>query len=200
MAQGRVVSRLTEWRDAVRDAPELDKTAVLVAYTLSTYMNRNGEAWPSKETLAKGCRLGAGKRAVDKAVDRLEAAGFLMIQRSKGRSSNRYLATFPTAQTDARLKESIAHGSTSNVARIDSQRRKQMRTKAVESEEESVTPEELARREIKNRPGLDRWLTNNGSILADDAVSFRAELGDTFGYGRELADALRRVLLDRVAA
>jgi hypothetical protein len=87
-----------QWRDAIRDS-DLDATAKLVAYTLSTYLNGRGEAWPSKETLAAGASK--SKRAVDGAIDRIAATGFLSVSKSKGRSSNRYQATTPTVQAVA---------------------------------------------------------------------------------------------------
>ena len=191
------MSRLTEWRDAIRDDEDLDKTARLVAFVLSTYMNRNGEAWPSKATLARGCNLGAGRRAVDKAVDRLEAAGFLTIQRSKGRHSFRYFAQIPTSQVGATLGGATSHESTSNVALFDAERRKQVRPKAFESNRESATPEALAEKEIESRPELKRWLATNGALLADDPRSFNAELKGAWNYSGELAEGLRQIALEK---
>ena len=84
---------------------DLDRTAKLVAYTLSTYMDSNGSAVPSKATLASGAGLGSGKRAVDAAIDRLEAGGFIEISRSRGGNSNNYRApdALYTAHLAARL-------------------------------------------------------------------------------------------------
>jgi hypothetical protein len=82
------------WRNAIRDS-DLDRTAKLVAYTISTYMNGAGEAFPGKGTIAVGAGLGKGRRAVDHAIDRIEAAGFLEVERSKGRRSFHYRATRP---------------------------------------------------------------------------------------------------------
>ena len=65
---------LAEWRDTLRDS-ELDPTAKLVGFILSTWWDRNGRsAFPSKPTIAAAS--GVSKRAVDGAVDRLETAGF----------------------------------------------------------------------------------------------------------------------------
>ena len=87
-------SVVAAWRDAVRDSG-LDKTAKLVAHTLSTYMNGAGTAFPSKATLARGASLKA-TRAVDTAIKRLEAEGFLAVDRSVGgTSSNLYRALIP---------------------------------------------------------------------------------------------------------
>jgi hypothetical protein len=95
-------SLLAAWRDAVRDSG-LDRTAKLVAFVISTYMDSIGKAFPSKATIAAGSSLGAGRRAVDRAVDRLEASGLLKIRRSRGRVSFRYFASVPTSHDDARL-------------------------------------------------------------------------------------------------
>jgi hypothetical protein len=86
----------TVWRDAVRDS-DLDATAKLVAYTLSTFMNGAGTCWPSKGLLAVRC--GRSVRTVDRAIERLEAAGFLVVGRTRGRTSNRYEAVLPNPVT-----------------------------------------------------------------------------------------------------
>ena len=85
----------SQWRDAVRDSG-LDRTCKLVAHTLSTYMNASGSAFPGKELLAKGASLNS-PRTVDEAVNRLEAAGYITVLRSKGRRPNRYMAATPYA-------------------------------------------------------------------------------------------------------
>jgi hypothetical protein len=110
------------WRNAIRDS-ELDKTAKLVAFVLSTYMDAAGRAFPSKATLSLGASLGAGKRAVDKAIVRLEEAGLLQVTRSRGRRSFRYQAVLTSR---ARAGLNGANGcdvQDSNVAYPDFQRR-----------------------------------------------------------------------------
>jgi hypothetical protein len=86
------------WREAIRDS-DLDRTAKLVAYTLSTYMNGGGAAFPSKTLLARGASLGnpnhKGSSALDAAVNRLEAAGFVAITRRRGRKGFSYQAVIP---------------------------------------------------------------------------------------------------------
>jgi hypothetical protein len=87
-------------------------------------MNTAGEAFPSKATISAGASLGSGKRAVDKAIDRLEAAQFLGVTKSKGRRPFRYQVAFPTSQTDATLTtQADATFSDPNVALTDAQRR-----------------------------------------------------------------------------
>lgn len=77
-----------EWRWAIRDAP-IDTTAKTVAWALATRMNGAGECWPSKAQIAAD--TGLGKRTVDRAMRRLELAGFVEVRRGGGRGhSNRY--------------------------------------------------------------------------------------------------------------
>jgi biotin operon repressor len=85
------------WRVAVRDS-ELDATAKHVALTLDTYMDRRGIAWPSKPTLARD--TGYTVRAVDRAINRLEQAGLLVVARSRGRRSNLYSAALNPVPSD----------------------------------------------------------------------------------------------------
>ena len=81
-----------EWREAIR-ASRLDPSAKLLAQTLSTYMDAKGECWPSKQTLSGDCSQDI--RVVDRAMLRLESAGFIHVERSKGRKPNRYSAIVP---------------------------------------------------------------------------------------------------------
>jgi DNA-binding MarR family transcriptional regulator len=83
------------WHKAVRDS-ELDPTAKHVGHVLGTYMNTAGDTFVGKKTLANGASL-KSVRAVDGAIARLEAAGYLEIQRSKGRRPNHYVAVTPHA-------------------------------------------------------------------------------------------------------
>src|SRR3954451_12782786 len=84
------------WRVALRDS-ELDSTAKLVGLVLSTYMNGRGDCWPKKLTIAE--RTGLSKRAVDGAIQRLEAGDFLRVEPSKKhpyhRRPNKYFAVVP---------------------------------------------------------------------------------------------------------
>src|SRR2546423_12170186 len=102
----------------VRDS-SASRTAKLVAYTLSTYMDRRGVAWPSQALLASGCSLSV--RAVQSATLRLEEAGLLKVQRSKGRGSHRYTALVPTANAVPRFDAGTANGAslTANAAALN---------------------------------------------------------------------------------
>jgi hypothetical protein len=90
------------WRDAVRDS-ELDSVAKCVAHTLSTWLNGHGTAYPSRETIAKGASLSV--RSVERAIVRLEAAGFLEVERSRGRSSHRYAIAMSSTASELRRSE-----------------------------------------------------------------------------------------------
>jgi hypothetical protein len=119
-------SRVVVWRDAVRDSMELKSTAKLVAFVISTYMNGSGVAWPGKSAIAAGGGLGSGKRSVDGAIDQLEAAGYLIVIRSKGgrHTPFRYIASLPTSHplrrwfdsNGAADRRSTSHQTTPNVA------------------------------------------------------------------------------------
>jgi hypothetical protein len=69
---------------------------VAVAAVLRECMdNTTTEAWPGRQRLAKDS--GFSVRSVEGSIRRLEAAGLLRVQRSKG-THNRYWAAFPPAQ------------------------------------------------------------------------------------------------------
>lgn len=91
------------WRDIVRDCPVLTWRGKVVAFTLSTYMNAKGRAYPSRATIAAGASIAV--RTVDTALAELERAGLLLIERSRGRSSNTYIATVPPTAHDVHRSE-----------------------------------------------------------------------------------------------
>jgi hypothetical protein len=92
------MSPVAHWRNALRDSG-LDRTAKLVGFVLSTYMDGRMAAWPAKTTLAQGASLGRedqkGNTAVDNAIDRLEARGLLVVDRKRGRRGFRYTGVIP---------------------------------------------------------------------------------------------------------
>jgi hypothetical protein len=102
------LSLVAHWRNALRDDRELDRTATLVGLVLSTYMNEDGVAWPAKTTIAAGAKLlgrpdkrteklvaRRSNTAVSVAIDRLEAAGYLVVLRRRGRNGFTYGAAIP---------------------------------------------------------------------------------------------------------
>lgn len=114
---GRRKGLVAVWRDALRDS-ELGSVVKLTGHTLSTFMDARGVAWPAKKTLAAGASISS--RSVDGAVDELEHAGFVDIERSRGRASHRYQATLPaTAQELRRSEWATAQITASNSAAHD---------------------------------------------------------------------------------
>jgi hypothetical protein len=105
------MSDVRHWRNALRDS-ELDRTAKLVGFVLSTYMDGRGAAWPAKTTLAEVASLGRegqkGNTAVDTAIDRLEGAGLLVVDRRRGRRGFLYTAVIPRADGGFDSLESLA--------------------------------------------------------------------------------------------
>lgn len=82
----------TVWRDAIRDG-DLDRSAKLVAFVISTYMNGAGDTFVGKPLVGRGAGLVV--RAVDEAINRLERAGYVTVIRSRGGRPNHYLARTP---------------------------------------------------------------------------------------------------------
>jgi Helix-turn-helix domain len=95
-------SLVVVWRDAIGDC-DLDSTAKLVAYQLTRWMDARGFCYPSREEIAAKASLSV--RAVDLAIRRLESQGWLLIERSRGRQSNRYKATLSPTANEIRRSE-----------------------------------------------------------------------------------------------
>jgi hypothetical protein len=107
------------WRNAVRDS-ELDRTAKIVGFVLSTYMDANGDnAFPRRQTIAAGADI-KWLPTVDAAIQRLELAELLEVSRSKGRKPNRYTAILPTGRLNRTVDSEVAPDrSTSSPVRSD---------------------------------------------------------------------------------
>jgi DNA-binding transcriptional ArsR family regulator len=86
---------MVEWRKAVCSSA-LDSTAKLVAHTFGAHMNANGLAKTSRGKIAKEAG-GLDVRTVERATKRIEEAGLMRIERSRGRHVNRSYAIIPTA-------------------------------------------------------------------------------------------------------
>lgn len=95
---GRGAYGLRWWRE-VLDHPALRPRARLVAGVLLSYLNADGEAWPSLETIAR--RAGySTKKPAREGIEELVEAGFLHIRRGGGRHRTHvYKATFPEPET-----------------------------------------------------------------------------------------------------
>ena len=90
------------WRDVLRDSG-LPTMAKVTGYVLNTYMSAGGYAFPSVETLARGASV--SDRTVHKSIAQLEAAGFLLVERSRNRGGNRYQAVLPGTANELRRSE-----------------------------------------------------------------------------------------------
>ena len=90
------------WRELLRDDPGPPRSVRAVALVLSTYANgHSGQAWPSRATLAAGA--GYSVRTVIRAVAYLERAGYLDVERSPGRHTNKYRLSLPNGDTPATI-------------------------------------------------------------------------------------------------
>ena len=96
------------WRRLVLDA-DLGPSAKTVALALSVFANGQGEAWPSRATLAAGA--GVSVRTVVRAIRDLERVGLVDVTRYRGRThTNRYRLVVPLKKRDTRVTYSDAIG------------------------------------------------------------------------------------------
>ncbi|WP_237152396.1 helix-turn-helix domain-containing protein [Oryzibacter oryziterrae] len=104
------------WFNAVLACPDLPPTVRLVATALGFAMHvGNGQCFPSYETLGAKCAMSA--RTAMRAVQALEASGWLGVARTKGRRSNTFTLLMPSDQQiepdqSGQLTDLLALGST----------------------------------------------------------------------------------------
>jgi hypothetical protein len=184
------------WRDAIRDS-DLGATPKAVAWCLSTYMDRNGSARPSRATLAKGASL--SDRAVDKALAQLEHADFLAICKSSGGSgrTNTYQATLPTTANEVRHSEWATANvvpKTANVVRENGERGSH------ESSTESKRKPSGGHR-IKKSEKAESWVRHTGWRYPEADV--QEELGRLFGLEgpekRKFLELARKIRAEQAA-
>lgn len=72
----------------------LSAQAVRLWAALARYADREGRAWPSRRTLARG--IDVSPATVDRSARELEAAGWLRIERRKGEGETHYLSSIYT--------------------------------------------------------------------------------------------------------
>jgi hypothetical protein len=202
---------LADWRNAVRDSTELNATATSIAFVLSTYFTAEGltghdaaHPSPSKMTLARGAKLrtrfkksdkpAKGSRAVDTAINRLEAAGFLVVTRRRGARGFGYMATIPhTGAGYGDAAESRSAHSTHSPAR----RRGINPAKRAGFDASSVRDDPASRRGIASAGTLREWMDNIGIHYAHDADVFAEESRSALGIDAERAECERLDLLQR---
>jgi hypothetical protein len=86
---GFTANRLRWIEQVLTDSQITPFARVVGAIVATRYLNREtGEAWPSHDRLGRDC--GGTPEGVRKAILALEGRGYLAVERSKGRSSNRY--------------------------------------------------------------------------------------------------------------
>lgn len=91
---------LFTWRSAVCESA-LKATTRHVLLTLSLHMNeRGGSCFPSVDTLAS--ETGLNRATVIRQLQVAEANGWLVVSKSKGRTSNRYVAAIPPIEQPSR--------------------------------------------------------------------------------------------------
>jgi hypothetical protein len=105
------------WREALCASRELDSTAKVVGFALSMHMNGNGSAYPSLKLLAREAGLSPSLHAVIRGIGRLEAIGFLEVERSAGRKVHHYLGTIPTTHE---VRSSTTHDEPATTHEEDS--------------------------------------------------------------------------------
>jgi len=131
---------MARWRDSIFES-DLDRTAMLVCFAIGRYMNAQGRAFPSRATIGRLSKLSV--RAVDQAISRAERVELLRVDRTRGRISNAYVATIPTANPGSPLtandgspfRKSTANLATPNGESGDTQRRTPVRPKSFKATE-----------------------------------------------------------------
>jgi DNA-binding transcriptional MocR family regulator len=111
---GAITGRLT-WTLLVRDT-QMPRLSKLLAFTLSTYMNADGQCYPGVTSLTSD--LCASRRSVQLALRDLEARGLIKTSPRKG-TSNIYQATIegrtivrtPAHQTTPTREAYVAPGA-----------------------------------------------------------------------------------------
>jgi hypothetical protein len=105
----RAVSPWT-WRRALRDHGPQSPGVLLTLYTIGTFMNRDGIAWPSQEAIASGAR--ASVRTVQRHIAAALRAGWLGVElagrNGQGWRHNAYRCAVPEDLSLDCLDESIA--------------------------------------------------------------------------------------------
>lgn len=109
------------WRRALRDHGPRSQGLLLTLYTIGTYMDRDGIAWPSQQLIAAGAR--ASVRTVQRHIAIAERAGWLGIQLAgrggQGWRHNAYRAAVPDDVPLDDLDEGIADAITARNGDIE---------------------------------------------------------------------------------
>lgn len=87
------------WSNAAKQANKVGTTAIAVYVVLASHTNADGQCYPSAARLGK--MLGIHKGTVVRAIRRLEAAGWVVADKSKGGSSKYELPPIGTGSASA---------------------------------------------------------------------------------------------------
>jgi hypothetical protein len=168
------------WRDSLRDDAELSPTTKLVGFVLSTYSNARGHAFPGRRTLADGSSVSV--RSAERAIARLEAAGWVAVSRSRGGRSrtNGYALLLPQTASDVRRLEwetaslRTRNGVTDDVNGVTGDARKQL--KAAESPDADAAAPDGASSAPRNEEPVAVWgecmsCGREANLLAEFAYS-----------------------------
>jgi hypothetical protein len=98
------------WRRALRDHGPASRSVLLTLFTIGTFMNRDGYAFPGQQTIARGAR--ASVRTVQRHIEKAEREGWIGV-RLAGRGGQgwrhlAYRAAIPADLNLSYLDETIA--------------------------------------------------------------------------------------------
>lgn len=175
------ISRRFNWQLAVRDS-DLSSKAKAVAFTLATYMDADGKAWPGRRLIAIGASVDVS--TVDRGIRELVARGFLLVERSRGRTSNTYYAV-PQPDVNSR--------SVRPLGAANSRRAQRQWTHSAARNSGTVPPEFVSKKPSAKPPPAQA----SGSGVENDGVSKDNEQvrPDPFEAAarREVAAAMRQI-------
>jgi hypothetical protein len=109
------------WRRALRDRGPGEQSLLLCLYTIGTYMDRDGYAYPGQESIAAGMR--ASVRTVRRLIDAAARMGWLHVEEfkvtGKGWRRNSYRCTVPLHLDLEEMDENLRDVIVSQVGDVD---------------------------------------------------------------------------------
>jgi hypothetical protein len=188
-----------QWRNAIRDS-SMDATAKHTAHVISTYMNGAGDSFPGKETIARGASLSV--RAVDEAIKRIEAAGFLKVVRSPGGRPNHYWAKLPhPADAAGSTPQEMQGSETADPAADDNEPRssRHQTPQLTTSNPAGAAPESVNEIDAEVEPKATdsaRPAISQQNVVAAWSCDVRLKHGDICGSSFPTESALQRHKLE----
>jgi hypothetical protein len=109
------------WRKALRDYGPRQQGLLLTLYTLGTYLDRDGFAYPAQKTLARGARTSV--RTIRRHMRQAVGLGWMSMEQMNQGGQDwrcyRYRCAVPDHIPLSRLDETMADGIVSNYAEIE---------------------------------------------------------------------------------